>query len=89
MSPQIADWCQNESKIDHHHNPVPFLTTRQLPIGWSSLTVVLPDTELYDKALLFHENASGNVTALLDTGNNWVGISSDHTSENGSSFSPI
>lgn len=51
--------------------------------------MVLPDTELYDKALLFHENASGNVAALLDTGNNWVGISSDHTSENGSSFSPI
>ena len=107
MSPQIADWCQNENvsryykaparsrinifvyKTDHHHNPVPFPKTRQLPIGWSNLTVVLPETELYDKALLFFENTSGNMTALLNTGNICVNISSNYTLENRSILSPI
>ena len=70
-------------------NTVPFPKTRQLPISWRNLTVILPDTETYNKTLLFYESMSGKVTALVDTGNIWVDSSLNHTSENRSSFSPI
>ena len=57
----------------------------------SAGSAVVKDTkkELYNKALLFFENTSGNMTALLNTGNICVNISSNYTLENRSILSPI
>ena len=70
-------------------HPGLFQKVRWFPVVWGNLTVVFSDTELYTKALLFYENPSGNMTALLNRGDTCVDTSSNHGLENGSGFLSI